>query len=378
MRISNIISYKEEIILVSSSNFILKNVRLEAIFIVSQINNLIMITNSDLYVENTTGINFNRNLIYVTKSKVTINTLQLFGGITLKFSGIISENNVFLTLNNSYFENFINEKGGAINNKNTYFVLNFSKFLNNFASIGGAILTIDSNISFLGNSFENNSADYGAAIYFYTQNLKLDLKLENNSFSFGVSSKAGGGIFSVYSIPTVTKNIFFNNTAKYGYDYATPPITLILEQNEKLGLEMIQYLPSSIFTNNMTFLLKDFYNNSISFDLNGKAALSLAEKEIYEFYNILDESENKKQIFGQVLSEYINKSFLFNEIRLNFKPNSTLLLKVDSDLINDFAEGVFSYKFPHYIDSNNKYNYLLKIISTECPLGLLIIKWLYL
>ena len=90
---------------------------------------------------------------------------------------------------------------------------------------------------------------------------------------------------------------------------------------------------------------------------------------MYDYVNLTDESQNNKQIFGQVLSDYSSKSFVFNQIKLNFKPKTTLLLKINTDLIDDFAPGIFTYSFPHYLDSINNYHYLFEINSTECPLG---------
>lgn len=369
MTISNVLSYEYEIFSISSSNLNLENIKFGFIESSDHVKSLLIISNSDLFMNNVTGDNFNQNFMYATKSSVTINEINLIGEINSEFLAIISEKNVFLNVSNSKFENFTYNNGGAIYNEKTYFFLNSSIFFNNKGQNGGAIYTYDSNVSFIRNSFFRNSANYGAAIYFFSQNLKLDLKLENNNFSFGIALNAGGGIFSVYSIPNVEGNIFLNNLANYGNDYATPPITLFFAHNEEIDYELSNYLPSSVFSNQIIVYLKDFYNNSIDLALDGKATLSLATNDMYNYANITDQSLNKKQIFGQILSDYSSKSFVFDEIKLNFKPNSTLLLNIGSDLINDFDSGIFNYSYPHYIDSNNIYNFLIEINSTECPLG---------
>lgn len=354
------------------SNLLFEYLSFFNISILSQKLNLISIVNCDLILFNLNTLKISTNILYALKSTVFIKDLKIFGDILSNFTGVISINNRFLNITHSTFVNFTNIRGGAIYNENSYFILSFSNFSNNYGQNGGAIHTINSNVSFTKNIFDRNSANYGAAIYFYSQNLILDLKLEGNKFSFGKANFAGGAIYSIYSIPnSVVGNVLLNNSAKYGNDFATPPIALFLEENEQINKEVSNYLPSSHFSE-MIFYLKDLYNNTLHLELNGKASLSLARKDMYEYMNITDESNKNNKLSGQVLSDYSSKGFIFKDISLSVRPNSSLLLKIDSNLINSFASGNFSYSFPHYIDFSNNYYYLVEIHSKECPLGIIL------
>ena len=274
-----------------------------------------------------------------------------------------------MEVNNSFFIGFCNLEGGAIRSSLTLFNLKSSFFVSNSANNGGAIYTENSDISFEGNFFNLNNAKYGAAIYFQSKNLILDLSLFNNSF-FNGTAIYGGGFYSVFNIPKSNNNTFSTNKASYGNNFASPPIALSLESNPLLNQILSNYQPSGIIEYNIVIRLMDVYNNIIrSDDLIGKATLALADENFYNYYQMVDESVGKKQLFGQVLSDFSNNSFIFTNVRINFKPNSSILLSIYTDLIEEFENGSFIYNFPHFLDQNQNYYFVLMINSTFCPIG---------
>lgn len=352
------------------SSAIFSNGTIENIFI-SEDAQTISIFNSKINFSQIIIQSTNINFIFSTKSYLHFERVYAYGNNKHNFSMIISKNNNLINIDSCLFAFFYNIKGAAIFNEKTLLHLNSSSFISNEGIYGGAIYSANSNITFLFNVFLNNSADYGAAIYFYSDLLSLKMMIEKNNFTFGSAKIAGGGFYTIYFLPELMENIFINNSAIYGNNYASSAIILSMKFDRDISKEITNYLPSSQLKNSLVFSLVDAYNNSINLNLSGKAFLSLANQELYEFANISDQSKQNKQIFGEFFSEYTESSFIFRQIKLNFKPNSTILLKISSDLIKPFSFKSSNYLFPHYLDSNNNYYYILQINSTECPIGII-------
>lgn len=367
--LSNISTNNKEIITAFSSNLFFSNGTITNLSSQLISSPFVTIINCEMLASYFNSDHFDKNLIYSTKSSMNIENSIIFGNIKVISTGIISDLNKLLNISNSTFGYLLNSNGGAIQNIKTNFFLSFSNFIKNEALNGGSIYTQNANISFVQNLFINNSATYGASIYFLSEGIELDLIIKKNNFSLGKGIIAGGAFYSTYCIPDYEGNYFLNNTAQYGENYASPPHSLFLNINENLAKELREYLPSSTFKEKLIFKLKDIYNNTINVKSNDKATLSLLKTALYTSYNFTDESLNNKQLFGKILSDYSNGSFIFEEININFKPKSYILLKINSNLIEKFSPKASHYNFPHFFYSGD-YNYLLKIISKECPIGI--------
>lgn len=331
-------------------------------------NPIMQIINTKIIVDSVLIKEINTDFIFSSKSELNILNTKFMIENESGFSAIISNNNKYFYVNGSIFSNFCNDDAGPIKNIKTPLQINFSIFYNSNANNGGALYTENSNASIFFNSFIGSSAQYGGSIYF-NSSLNLEIILENNYFNNGYAVIAGGAFYSVYSIPKLSNNSFYNNSAAFGNNYASPPIVLLLEISSKLREEINKYLPSSFFSDPFVLSLKDIYNNSIKWNYSGKAFLELANPEIYQNLEIFDFSRSNNLINGQTFSDLISETFIFENIHINLKQKSTILIKISSDLIKPFSKGSYEYSFPHYMDSNNNYFYLLKIISKECPIG---------
>ena len=312
--------------------------------------------------------NLSQNFIYSSKSSVSITQTHLNVEMILgNFSSIISSNNNILEIYASSFLGFQNSEGATIKNYKTSLVVEFCIFQDNIAYDGGAIYTEDSNVNFQNNIFYSNRAHYGAAIFFQSNQIALDLRLINNCFHQGIAIYGGGGFFTVYEIPFLINNTFLNNSAKYGIDFASPPFRLSVDLDN--STQYSNYQPSSILIPPIVIQVIDIYRNIIKSTYKGKAILSLADEKVYQYFNFIDESINKKLIFGQLLSDLDEDAFQFLNVRINCKQNSMILLSITTDLIENFVEKITKFEFPNFQDSNGNYYFLLLINSSSCPIG---------
>ena len=354
---------KKELIYIVNSNFTIINGSLQNICCPTQIY-LVNVGNSLINIIFLIGRVLSQNFLYSTKSSVFIEKMKLIGNLNYSVSAIYSDKNKILSVNDSTFSKFSGKNGGAISNIETIFNLSYSSIVENFAVNGGGIYTSNSIIFLVKNTFYSNQAQYGAGIYFYS-NLEVGIQLINNLFSNGIAGCGGGGFYSVFMIPDSINDTFFNNSALYGNDFATPPIVLSLNTSD---IYLSNYQPSS-FLPDIAFILKDFYGNTVKGDLNGKATITLADQTIYKKNNLFDQSKLTNQLEGQILDDYNNNSFVFSNLKINFKPESTIILMIYTNLPQNFLKDSYQYNFPHYLDTNSNYYYLLMINSTECPIG---------
>ena len=361
--LSDIYLEKKELISIANSNFSMINSSLNNIFGSRKLY-LMNVINSRIITNFITAENLSQTFLYSTKSTVLVERMNFIGNKNHTISAIYSDNNKMLTVNDSVFLKFCSSRGGAILNVNTVFNLSWTLFAENEADDGGGIFTSNSIVYFNQNQFHSNQAQYGAGAYFYSD-YDVDLLLINNVFSNGYASYGGGGFYSVFMIPDSINDTFFNNSALYGNDFATPPIVLSLNISDTY---LRNYQPSS-FLPDIAFILKDFYDNTVKGDLNGKATITFADQTIYIKNNLFDQSKQSNQLEGQILDDYNNNSFVFSNLKINFKPESTIILIIYTNLPQHFLKDSYQYNFPHYLDTHGNYYYLLEINSTECPMG---------
>lgn len=76
-------------------------------------------------------------------------------------------------------------------------------------------------------------------------------------------------------------------------------------------------------------------------------------------------------IKGDIVSTFQNNTFLFNfeNIIINSKDGSGILLNFQSDLIRIKNKNLINYTFPNYYEEIKGYHYLLYLNFQYCPLG---------
>ena len=103
----------------------------------------------------------------------------------------------------------------------------------------------------------------------------LWISIENNTF-YGNSALQGGGICFTNVVPNpsfVSSNVFNDNNATYGNDFASYPIRMLLVQpdntsfyNETLYRDTSN--PGIPIQNSLTFELVDHFQNLVNLDFN--------------------------------------------------------------------------------------------------------------
>ena len=101
---------------------------------------------------------------------------------------------------------------------------------------------------------------------------KLWIKLSNNAFTNNSAILQGGGLNFANIVPNVSfinENIFLNNNATYGGDYASYPIRMVLyNTGDKINQFHTKSIPGIQIPISLTFYLVDHFQNLVNLDFN--------------------------------------------------------------------------------------------------------------
>ena len=101
---------------------------------------------------------------------------------------------------------------------------------------------------------------------------KLWIKLSNNAFTNNSAILQGGGLNFANIVPNVSfinENIFLNNNATYGGDYASYPIRMVLyNTGDKINQFHMKSIPGIQIPISLTFYLVDHFQNLVNLDFN--------------------------------------------------------------------------------------------------------------
>ena len=121
--------------------------------------------------------------------------------------------------NCSFSDNTSNFEGGGMYNgdSDSNPTVTHCTFSGNSASTeGGGMFNNDCNPTVTHCTFSGNSADFGAGMY--NVDISSNLTITNCSFSGNTANFDGGGIFNIFSTPTVTNSILWGNTGGQIFD----------------------------------------------------------------------------------------------------------------------------------------------------------------
>ena len=174
------------------------------------------------------------------------------------------------TLENCTFTDTRAEKnGGALfidinkdSSNQSYVKISDSAFINSYGDFGGALVQLGGNLEISNSEFINNKALYsGGAIYISNvdNGIITNSNFENNKLIIGEMFN-GGGIYSDYSILTVSNSNFTKNTKNgiYAYDRnLTVEDSTFLDNGEAIHGVFLNYNIKRTIINNDTLLLND-------------------------------------------------------------------------------------------------------------------------
>ena len=199
-----------------------------------------------------------------------------FAGTNPKISGIYSRNSLLEVGNTKFLgqNSAITIEGFSDSGIN---LIKNSWFENCTSSSGGAVSVLNANISISSNVFNSNKATHGGALYIRTSlQEQFNISVQFNSFTNN-QAQGGGGVFWESSVVGLSTNIFINNTANYGSDQATPGTNLMISK------ELKQMQPGNPVTECLEFLLKDYYNQTVTDNSTVLAGLSLVSSNKNSF-----------------------------------------------------------------------------------------------
>ena len=239
--------------------------------------------------------------------------------------------------------------------------ISYNIIKSNSGDKGGVIYSQFTNLSIIINYFINNTANFGGCIYYETNHLSInEWILYNNSFINSSATSAGGAFYWVYKSPYFELlNNFINNSAITGNDYSSDPLYLKFINNSNIFLIQNHYIPSQLV--NFTFLLKDYYNQTIQYDTEIYAILQL-----FQINNIIPGTSFSFE--GNTLIKLYEGYFNFS-LLINVYPYSNFSLALKTDAIKDIDPNIYQYQNPSFYSLQNGYYYLLNFSSSECPLG---------
>lgn len=268
-----------------------------------------------------------------------------FTAINSKFIGFQTELLSVLQLIETHFSNFI-----------------ANVFFSNIGNQGGAIYLINSPSYFIENTFLNNFAFYGGSIFYEASAIsQSNWTLSNNTFINCSAFYGGGSYYWIYSRPNKEEsNHFINNTALSGPNFMSEPAFIIFVNEKEYEKIKNSYIPSQFF--NLSFQLKDFYNQSINY-IEGE------NKAYISFESVPKVNNHSSKIFsleGNTLTIF-NESYInFTNIRVNVEEFAFINLTILVPLLTKKNPGIIGDSF---INSSQIFPNFLTLKATECPIG---------
>lgn len=205
--------------------------------------------------------------IYLDKySSFSMSGSTLLGSGNLSISGIFCSECSNVTINSSIIKNFnrSSENGSAIifigstsldhydDSSFSYFIIENSEISNCFSSKGSALFIREKVAGNLTSTkFDNNTAistfassgdsesGKGGAIYFDCQNLYCYIKISNNNTFKNNYAEISGGAHQFIAMPIIfmdTTTAYYNNSAVYGSNQASYPVSIERYLNPPLAL----------------------------------------------------------------------------------------------------------------------------------------------
>ncbi|TNV87891.1 hypothetical protein FGO68_gene17182 [Halteria grandinella] len=263
----------------------------------------------ELYLNNFEARNFTTNLFHSINNHIQVYNSTFSDGIDLKQKGLIfylEESS--LRVENSTFQNLQAQLGAAIyavQFQNTQKMKKISvmncTFQNITAEAGGAIYTVDTNFEVLDSNFKGISVDdTGGALYLSCfLPMACEFLVRANTFTNNRALTKGGALFyNLFQPESLLSNVFENNSALYGANYASYPTKVNIITEDTLwsqafvsGKDVSKELKVGIFDQNDQLIAIDsesdcvLSTDDLTLEIAGNTKVK-AEKGIYTFTSL--------------------------------------------------------------------------------------------
>ncbi|OMJ88200.1 hypothetical protein SteCoe_9934 [Stentor coeruleus] len=247
---------------------------------------------SILIIKNSTIINQNSTEssgINIVDSDVEVTDIVI-SGMKSKISGCMS-------IIRNYNENY-----NTIEN---------SKFLNCETKSGAGLYIEDADTNIFGCEFSNNIANNRGGGLKLKGVLNWPTIIVENSTFYNNTASGGGGLHWTKIYLVESENDYINNSALFGIDKATSIESL--EYANKIN----NVIPGKVIPQCLIFILKDYYNQTISDDNSSVITLSNGDKDA------------TSSIYGNDLKRAINGQFKFCNFIVYGAPGSKAEIKAE-------------------------------------------------
>lgn len=149
--------------------------------------------------------------------------------------------------------------------------------------IGGAIYLIDSSVSIIDCMFMDNLASSfiidseGGSIYIYISNVAYKVNIQNSNFSNNIADVSGGAIQWLGIQPTLDQNIYSNNKAVYGPDFAS--YSCKLSYTSERFLQEATIAPGQEYNSSIVSYVLDHYDQIVTNDYKTSASLIVSDSD---------------------------------------------------------------------------------------------------
>ena len=257
---------------VSFTGITLKNINTTATTIISVENAASLTTNSSNF------LSANKQYFYVTGSTATFQNTIFDNQMGIQMKAVYFEDTT-ATLLQSTFKNLkYTDQGGAVDTLNSNIVVNGSTFMNNFCPIAGAIAL----------RWEIGS------VWTYS--------IVNSIFTNNSATTNGGAIMYDFFKPTLSGNVFTNNSARYGPNIAGYPVKVVAQD-----------VPSQVWASGLTIATPIKYK---LVDADGLTITTDSDSVI----TISSQSSSDK-VIGNSDVTVVNGTATFSDVALISSPN---------------------------------------------------------
>eukprot|EP00347_Sterkiella_histriomuscorum_P008851 403343497 len=313
---------------------------------------LFLTTNGNSKFDNITVQNYTR--LITSESLIIIQNALIFASVS---SNLTINNTKVTGIKSNFTSPVINSKGQLTSLYKSNLIIQNSNFSWNQArTSGGAVVSVNNDVMIENVTFESNVAltgSAGALLLDCDINYQriCNYQIQNSLFQNNTAAMNGGAIQYTYYPPIIDgkNNTFTNNSAQYGFNVAAFPVKLEFADNisenkrnlntqqisrltdeevADLGLsnaivyEILDYQVSgNLITQGFSFFLVDNDNMNLITDSSSEASL------------IALDPNNVSLLKSRTVSAKQGK-FTFNDVIIIAKPGSQVILKIQSDSIN--------------------------------------------
>ncbi|CAG9323996.1 unnamed protein product [Blepharisma stoltei] len=308
---------------------------------------VIYIYDSTLSANKTTFKEYISSAIEASKSKlIEILDSEFKSGINDNGAALNCIDCINVTIIGTEFKNLISSAGGAIKFDHTTvtasnFIANIeNSIFENCASLyGGSIYSNNINIGIKNSIFRNNSATNlesnssctdgeGGALYL-TSTVQISVSIKNSDFIDNSACLSGGAVQWYLSQPTISNLSFSNNSALYGDDLASFPLSLLVLSYKRRLEVQVPSAPGQYLSSPLIVGITDHYNQTVLTENTSTCQLEVTDSSNYS-------------LSGKTKVQASSGVYNFSEVIVSGEPGSKVGFTLSSSIISSDSLGLSS------------------------------------